>query len=428
MKKIIILLLCLVPLNVYAFDRFVLYQDELPLGDMTEMWLSGEGIRTIEGSFQDNLLFFQKFEQEVDIHEPISRGRFLNEVIKNLEVDYSWDLKEIPYSDLIEEDEYYSAIMTATDLGIVSGREDGTFKPYSPIIRAEAAKIVVEAFELSEELELKPEFSDLDEENGLYDYILSAYQAGIIKGYEDGTVRPKRDISYYQSEIIIDRALGEEIEPNFDWLGTYYRTFVPVDRKGSAGDYNIDFEINGLSESLPLKVLDVYFKENHYHLNADTFATLNSAEMKQQTWDAIYGAIDNMSEMIFKGYDFIEPTTGIITQEWGDKAHINGSYYGSHWGVDWANVTGTDIVAAQDGVVILAEFTPSYGGTVIIDHGEKISSIYVHLETINVEVGQEVEKAQVIAGMGSTGISTGPHLHFGIMIERVITNPWLFLK
>ena len=121
------------------------------------------------------------------------------------------------------------------------------------------------------------------------------------------------------------------------------------------------------------------------------------------------------------------PTTGVVTLEFGVSDF---PYQLLHTGIDIANVKGTDVTPFMEGVVIYAAETKTgYGKHIIIDHGNNIASLYGHLDKILVYKGQKVTTDQVIGKMGSTGWSTGPHLHFQISIYGIPVNPRsVFLK
>lgn len=114
---------------------------------------------------------------------------------------------------------------------------------------------------------------------------------------------------------------------------------------------------------------------------------------------------------------WIKPTNGRLTSPYGWRNLGAGPEF--HYGVDLANKTGTPIWAASDGVVSYAAPLSSYGNVVILTHsinGQIYTTVYAHLSAFNVSVGDEVSQGQQIAAMGSTGRSTGPHLHFEIHI------------
>lgn len=87
---------------------------------------------------------------------------------------------------------------------------------------------------------------------------------------------------------------------------------------------------------------------------------------------------------------------------------------GFHEGVDVSAPRGTEVIAAEAGVVRLASWAGTAGRAIIIDHGDGYETRYYHLHSISVQVGQEVEKGDIIGGVGSTGKSIGNHLHFEI--------------
>jgi murein DD-endopeptidase MepM/ murein hydrolase activator NlpD len=98
-----------------------------------------------------------------------------------------------------------------------------------------------------------------------------------------------------------------------------------------------------------------------------------------------------------------------------------------HGGVDIGARTGTDIVASADGIVRTASRQGAYGNTVIIEHTGGMSTLYAHCSKILVSVGQNVKRGDVIAHIGSTGVSTGPHLHFEVRIHGKDVNPRSYL-
>ena len=116
----------------------------------------------------------------------------------------------------------------------------------------------------------------------------------------------------------------------------------------------------------------------------------------------------------------IWPTAGYVSSPYGLR--WNGSEF--HQGIDIAAETGTPIVATADGIVTTAGWDGSgYGNMVDIDHGDGIMTRYGHASAVAVTVGQEVRRGQVIAYVGSTGYSTGPHLHYEVRVSGQPVNP-----
>lgn len=110
---------------------------------------------------------------------------------------------------------------------------------------------------------------------------------------------------------------------------------------------------------------------------------------------------------------------GITTSGFGDTI----SRTASHNGHDWAVNTGTKVRAAAEGVVELAYFSESYGYNILINHNNGFKTRYAHLSKVKVSKGEKVEQSQVIALSGSTGFSTGPHLHFEVVKDGKRVNP-----
>ena len=121
---------------------------------------------------------------------------------------------------------------------------------------------------------------------------------------------------------------------------------------------------------------------------------------------------------------FLTPAEGWASSGYGDpRQYEAGGEVSHHLGADFAAPTGTPVHATNDGVVVLAEQLPVAGNTVVIDHGAGISSRYYHLSVIDVSVGAGVRRGDLIAEMGSTGLSTGPHLHWEMRIGADPSNP-----
>ncbi len=121
------------------------------------------------------------------------------------------------------------------------------------------------------------------------------------------------------------------------------------------------------------------------------------------------------SDLPFFKNQFIMPVEGIISGVYGSQRILNGKPRWPHYGIDIAAKQGTMIKSSGSGVVTMAEDDLYYtGGTIIMDHGHGISTIYSHLETVMVSVGDQINQGDIIGTVGSTGRSTGPHLDFRV--------------
>lgn len=119
------------------------------------------------------------------------------------------------------------------------------------------------------------------------------------------------------------------------------------------------------------------------------------------------------------------PVAGTVTNEFGEP---HPPYYLSHSGIDIAGRTGDPITVFSPGKVIYAgEIFWGFGKHVIVDHGDNVTSLYGHLSAINVKEGQDVQPGDLLGLEGSTGWSTGTHLHFEVRVFGVPVNPRLFI-
>ena len=118
------------------------------------------------------------------------------------------------------------------------------------------------------------------------------------------------------------------------------------------------------------------------------------------------------------------PIKGRVTSAFGAYRLYNGKRLGDHRGTDiGGNPVGAKIKVANSGVVIFSKPMPTIGSVIVIDHGQGVNSIYMHMSKTLVSVGEKVIKGQVIGKIGNTGLSTGPHLHFGMSIHDTRVDP-----
>jgi len=174
-------------------------------------------------------------------------------------------------------------------------------------------------------------------------------------------------------------------------------------------------------------------KESRYKLlEKDAKELQKQLDREKEESDRLEQELKNLSKTSTVVYDestsFIWPlpsTSKKITCNYGYRTHpVTGVKNSFHTGVDIGNApTGTDIYAVKSGKVITAGWNTAYGNRVIIDHGNGITTMYAHASKLLVKVGDTVTQGQVIAKVGSTGYSTGPHLHFEVRKDGSAQNP-----
>lgn len=121
------------------------------------------------------------------------------------------------------------------------------------------------------------------------------------------------------------------------------------------------------------------------------------------------------------------PSSTRVTSDYGTRISPTSGASSNHKGIDIGAAGGADIVAAADGTVKAATYSSAAGNYVMIDHGGGLYTVYMHASSLCVSQGQTVTAGQVVAKVGSTGISTGNHLHFGVSLNGSYVSPWSYL-
>lgn len=124
---------------------------------------------------------------------------------------------------------------------------------------------------------------------------------------------------------------------------------------------------------------------------------------------------------------FLRPVDGVITCEFGPRINPVTFEAGFHNGIDYAGNTGEAIRATKSGIVEYSGWIEGYGYTIILNHGDNIKSLYAHSSQLIVSVGASVQQGETVALIGSTGMSTGPHLHFEIRINGQAVDPFGYI-
>lgn len=241
---------------------------------------------------------------------------------------------------------------------------------------------------------------------------------------QGGIVTLKLDPAFYTEEPEISTELGSAIfisQSDGSWLSV-----IPVWYAQEPGDYPVDVTLGDWSFSETVTVTRTEYGRQDLTIASSTVASTRGAA----------GANEDYAEKIKPTYEmadpvqywdgpFIRPVEGRITTQFGLYRYTNGSKTPTrHTGIDLAIAKGTPVPASNSGRVLFAGPVIISGNTVVIEHGGGLKTYYMHLDTVDVSAGDMVTKGDIIGTVGTTGYSTGPHLHFEVKIGSMSLDPW----
>tara|TARA_B100001540_G_scaffold317351_1_gene350152 strand:+ start:2818 stop:3657 length:840 start_codon:yes stop_codon:yes gene_type:complete len=236
-------------------------------------------------------------------------------------------------------------------------------------------------------------------------------QGGLIKG----KAFPNANIKFLDKKIFLDEknrfvfGFGRDFENKAIISITYKKKLITKSLSIEKQNYKIQ-RIEGLPKRMVTPPESVYKRIISENKEIAKVRKLNS----------------NVS-FIFQ--NFVWPLKGIITGVFGSQRVLNGKPKRPHYGIDIAAKEGTEIIAPLDSIVRMAEKDLYYtGGTIMLDHGHGVTSVYSHLSKILVKVNENIKKGDIIGLVGSTGRSTGPHLDWRINWFEQRLDPSLLIK
>ncbi|MFZ9738508.1 MAG: M23 family metallopeptidase [Prochlorotrichaceae cyanobacterium] len=221
---------------------------------------------------------------------------------------------------------------------------------------------------------------------------------------------------------------GQKTYPLFQVQDRRFRALIPTTPLDPPGGYTLTVQGEGQQKPYALSVQRRSFPTQYLSI-----PLTDGAELDPYEFDQVDAFKTLRTPQKFWSGPFLRPTTGPVSSLYGVRRYYAGEfaedYY--HRGVDYAADTGTPVVAPASGRVSLVGWADRFvvhGNTVGLDHGQGVLSIFLHLSRINVKEGQFVQAGEVIGRVGSTGASTGPHLHWGLYVngQAVDPVPWRY--
>jgi murein DD-endopeptidase MepM/ murein hydrolase activator NlpD len=212
--------------------------------------------------------------------------------------------------------------------------------------------------------------------------------------------------------------------PAFPFQENIYRALIPTSPLDAPG--RIVIRISGSEET---RNLAVGLRNRSFPTQRITLAPSQRNLGTQHEFDRVAAFKNLVTPEKFWNGPLVRPSQGRVSTEYGVRRFYNGvfaeDYY--HRGVDYAAATGSPVVAPAAGHIALvgrvSDGFELHGNTIGIDHGQGVLSIMIHLSRIDVNEGDFVQPGQVIGGIGSTGASTGPHLHWGLYVHGIAVDP-----
>lgn len=252
-----------------------------------------------------------------------------------------------------------------------------------------------------------------------------------VQGLENGIRQGDLTLVTVESSSILDYLTGKLEGKKFIFQSNGAKRHsaligIPMDKK--PGEYSIFLRGKGEDTNI-IKTVRFEIKKRDYNIERLSLPRkmVEPGEelLKRIRRDnvAIFKAKKTVSKERFWKGEFIKPVKGEIANNFGARRILNGVDKKPHSGNDIRARKGSEIKSPNDGRIIYIDETYYGGNTVIIDHGQGLSTLYMHLSKILVGHGERVRKGQTIGLVGSTGRSTGPHLHWGAYFDGFKVDP-----
>lgn len=233
-------------------------------------------------------------------------------------------------------------------------------------------------------------------------------------------IKTKQDIADYEATLESDLVEVEEVKAQLEASQTELDGVISQKNAQIATYDGLIAEQESLSD---------YYEQLEDEANAELIRIAQEEAAKAAAKSSTSGSSGGGGSTVTGTGQLMWPVSsgGVVTSEYGYRVSPTAGASSGHQGMDIGCNYGTAIVAADSGTVVTAGYSGGYGNLVVIDHGNGIRTYYGHNSSLAVGVGQTVSKGQTIAYAGSTGVSTGVHCHFGVLVGGAFTNPRNYL-
>ncbi len=273
-----------------------------------------------------------------------------------------------------------------------------------------------------------------DNQKGYYIYSFIASKKEDPKIYISNTTPNQGDLVFVEIQNVY-RDYNVEISSKYSPSASYFNKeenkiefYIPINYMVAINDFSLEVSLSNEDNSYNF-VENISVKATEYETisftveESVTNSTVNSAAANQEYRDIIHPLYYTKDENVYWEGNFLKPTNETrVSSDFGQIRYINGEY-SRHSGIDYAAPLGTEIYAANHGVIEYAGFLQLSGNTIVIEHGLGLKSYYMHMDSLAVETGDFVNKGDFVGTLGTTGYSTGPHLHYQVSIENQPVDP-----
>ncbi len=309
---------------------------------------------------------------------------------------------------------YYENAIASVALDLISGYPDGTFAPKQYANRSEAAVV---------SYRLLVKLGTIKDARLPENIILSKdiIKQGDILKISIHHVKSPSEISFVQ-----------KLYPDFKWFESngVIQGYIPTNYNTKPGIYSLTFTNSetGRTTKKEIKIVARDFRVQKLTVSTSVESSTRTEAANVEYRKYFNPSRDISSPVKYYTEAFLLPTKGRVTTEFGESRTVNGaptSY--RHAGIDIAAPRNTDVISTNTGKVTLSMPLILTGNSIVVDHGEGLFSVYFHLDKLFVKEGEMVQRGQVIGAVGSTGFSTGPHLHFTMSHYRFNIEPGYIL-